>query len=74
MSNIELLEKHLNELQMIDVRVFVVTVARGCFRRADTVKAKAARGRGVRARASQGKPIGIVLKMRAEPRRRGRGV
>ena len=54
----------------------VVTVASGSFRRAETVKAAAARGRGRRARASHGKATGMLLKLwtRAEPKRRGRGV
>ena len=57
-------------------RVPVITVARGFFRRAETVKAAAARGRGRRARASHGKATGVILRLwtRADPKRRGRGV
>ena len=40
-----------------------LTIARGFFLRADTVKAKAARGIGRRARASHGKATGIVLRL-----------
>ena len=58
------------------LKYLCVTVANGRFRRAATVKARAARGTGRRAKASHGKNTGLRLrlKMRAEPRSMGRGV
>ena len=51
------------QLEIIQKVKTSLTIARGFFLRADTVKAKAARGRGRRARASHGKATGIVLRL-----------